>query len=925
MNEDSDSGPAPSARLSILRGLVAIGDRYESEWRSGRKPAIESYVRAAPEAERTTVLRLLLELDVELRRNQGECPRAEDYCLNLVEWGQVIEEVFHATSGRGAAGTGDELTSKVHVDEDPDGVETDRRDSQPPVSTLRDDPPVGTTAPIERTDAGSRFRWIRVLDRGGLGLVHVADDRELNREVALKEMRPELMDDPESLDRFVREAVITGQLEHPGIVPVYGLGYHADGRPYYAMRLIRTTDECGSSVTVRLDDEIRRLHRVIAEKSSYTDCAFELRRLLQAFVRICQTVAYAHSRQVIHRDLKPRNVLLGPHGEVLVVDWGLARIMGAKGGRSTAPASAQAPPKLPEQLATTVTRAGDVVGTLAYMPPEQAAGEVQLLRPYSDVYSLGATLYEILTDRPPFRREGRDLETLRREVIQGKFSPPRQVRRGVPAALEAICLKAMNQEPEGRYPSALALAEDVERWLADEPVLAHRDPLATRLGRWARRRKTLLAGLSTLLVAGMIGQAVNSWQVARERDRANRSFDLAEGALNDILDLVATRLGYVEGSAKIRQEAATKASEAYDHLVALRPRDPRVLLAASDAFRKLGNVYRMTGNDHEADRFYTRASELIAGLPAEDASQESRVIAQSKSLLATAEAHRLGGHLRQAYAEFEYALSLVAPFRRWYSRAYRLVSAEARLDMSTIHLENGDLVRTRDLSERAIEALESLGANRDLSEEKLLLFARTNDALAQRDLGDLAPAIEAFGAILDRTAELQADVRKREASPDPDLLFLTAVLEEERAEAQARTSERGAHGQAEPGFKAAIDSLERFVAKNPASLFYRRELGVTLYRRGALRTGEGKLPEARADCLRAVDLLDRLNREKPGIPDFIGQLARARLEVARIARKSGNPGEADWLTNKARTELAEAQRLNPDNQLDRRLTEQLGQ
>jgi hypothetical protein len=332
----------------------------------------------------------------------------------------------------------------------------------------------------------------------------------------------------------------------------------------------------------------------------------------------------------------------------------------------------------------------------------------------------------------------------------------------------------------------------------------------------------------------------------------------------------------------------------------------------------------MTGDDQEADRFYARASELIAGLPADDASLESRVISQSRSLMAPAEGRRLAGKLRQAYAEFEYALSLLASFRNASSRDYRLTTAEAMLDMSAIHLENGDVVRTRELSRRVIEALKPLGDRQDDSAYKFLLFARTNDALAQRDAGELAPAIAAFEAILDRAAEFQSTAQKQGSDPDPDLLFLTAILEEERAEAQARSHDQAVRSRAETGFKAAIEGLGSLAAKNPTHPFYRRELGVTLYRRGALRTAENKLPESRADCLRAVDLLDRLNSEKPGIPDFLGQLARARLELARIARQTGKTAEADELTSRAKAELAEAQRLNPDNVLDQHLLDQIG-
>ena len=225
---------------------------------------------------------------------------------------------------------------------------------------------------------GMRYEVLRPHARGGLGLLSVARDCELGREVALKEMHADSADDAASRDRFVREAEVTGGLEHPGIVPVYGLGSYADGRPYYAMRFVR-----GET----LQHAIKKLH---AGEPGYT-----LRGLLTRFVAVCNAVAYAHSRGVIHRDLKPANVMLGPYGETLVVDWGLAKVI----GRS---------PESKELLEGTLqisggdgsqTRAGSLLGTPHYMSPAQARGEVDRLGPATDVYSLGVTLYVVLTGR----------------------------------------------------------------------------------------------------------------------------------------------------------------------------------------------------------------------------------------------------------------------------------------------------------------------------------------------------------------------------------------------------------------------------------------------------------------------------------------------------------------------------------------------
>ena len=303
------------------------------------------------------------------------------------------------------------------------------------------------------TSDGQRFRVLRPHARGGLGAVFVALDEELHREVALKQILDKHADDPVSRQRFLLEAEVTGSLEHPGIVPVYGLGTYADGRPYYAMRFIR-----GDS----LKEAIEHFHADDGLKNDTGRRSLELRQLLRRFTDVCNAIEYAHSRGVLHRDIKPGNIIIGKHGETLVVDWGLAKPMGRvepgvdSGERTLVPSSASG---------SASTLPGSALGTPAYMSPEQSEGDLERLGPRSDVYSLGATLYCLLTGKPPF--EG-DLVDVIRGVQKGQFPPPRQIDPSIDRALEAICLKAMALKPADRYGSPRAMAEDIERWMADE-------------------------------------------------------------------------------------------------------------------------------------------------------------------------------------------------------------------------------------------------------------------------------------------------------------------------------------------------------------------------------------------------------------------------------------------------------------------------
>ena len=327
---------------------------------------------------------------------------------------------------------------------------------------------------------GQRFLILRPHAEGGLGKVSVALDGELNREVALKEIKERHADHPDSRARFLVEAEITGGLEHPGIVPVYGLGTYGDGRPFYAMRFIR-----GDS----LKEAIERFHKTKGPINA-AKRALELRQLLGRFNDVCDAIAYAHSRGVLHRDLKPGNVMLGKYGETLVVDWGLAKPVG---GPTSRDADAEVPLHPTSGDGSSATQMGSAIGTPQFMPPEQAAGRLDQLGPASDVYSLGATLYCLLTGKVPF--EGGDVGAILQRVQRGDFPRLRQVQRDVPPGLEAICLKAMALGPVDRYATPRALAGDVEKWLADEPVSARREPWRVRADggcdatkRWRRRR-----------------------------------------------------------------------------------------------------------------------------------------------------------------------------------------------------------------------------------------------------------------------------------------------------------------------------------------------------------------------------------------------------------------------------------------------------
>ncbi|HND54610.1 MAG TPA: serine/threonine-protein kinase, partial [Pirellulaceae bacterium] len=390
-------------------------------------------------------------------------------------------------------------------------------------------------------DVGARYTRTKVHDRGGMGQVWIARDNTLNRAVALKELRPDKHPTSTDYRRLSKEAQITGQLEHPNIVPVYELVGGSEPDAMQAGAAAGGTEESPAFYTMRLvrgqtfSSSIVEYHR---RRKTGVPHPLEFQRLLRSFLAICHAVGYAHSRGVVHRDLKPGNVMLGSFGEVVVLDWGLAKVVGLPSDSEQ-----HSPPIEVTHSKLDETSPGAPLGTLPYAAPEQVAGLHDTVDSRADIYGLGAILFCILTGVPPHRAE--NTEALKREKLAQPAPPARELNKDAPPALEAICRKAMAGAPKDRYATALQLADDIERWLADEPTSVYSESRTERAMRWLRKHRSRARAVVVSLVAVTLVAVIASLivdQARRGEAAARRNAELALIAKNAALEEKNTAL-----------------------------------------------------------------------------------------------------------------------------------------------------------------------------------------------------------------------------------------------------------------------------------------------------------------------------------------------------------------------------------------------
>jgi eukaryotic-like serine/threonine-protein kinase len=523
--------PTPASDANLLVGLLALQGQLISrpelvaavrQWVQGRSNTLGKVLveRGALMPDELAALDTLVGRLLDRHDGSVETTLAANTCLRSVR------------AALGAVGDAD-LQGCLERVGGPNVVETAALPASRP----------GASAP---GFAGSRFRIERLLEKGNLGSLFLARDEELARDVVIKQIHAEYANDADAQARFTREVKYAAELEHTGIVPIYGAGHHEDGRRYYAMRYIKGEN---------LRAAIERCHQIERASRRWE----QLRPLVPRFAAVCRAIAYAHERGVLHRDIKPENIMLSADGETIVVDWGLAKSVDNSG---TTGAAAEATLMNRGKQDVNPTQQFQAVGTAAYMSPETACGELDRVGPRSDVYSLGATLYHLLTGQPPFVKAPSSSEPILTKVQKGAFLRPRKIFSEVPASLEAVCLKAMALLPDARYRTARALAEDLERWVAGNPVKAEPESWTTRTARRVGRRPLLTTSVAAVALA-VVGTLALITMPHRDRDPELQAL---QAKLDDVSQQLTEKNGALSQAAgELKAKQGELAAEQRDH------------------------------------------------------------------------------------------------------------------------------------------------------------------------------------------------------------------------------------------------------------------------------------------------------------------------------------------------------------------------
>ena len=659
-----------------------------------------------------------------------------------------------------------------------------------------------------------------------MGVVYRALDVRLKRVVALKMVLAGVHADPGDLKRFQLEAEAVAQLQHPNIVQIHDVGEH-EGKPYFSLEFV----------------EGGELASQIAGEPQPPD---EAARLVETLSRAMQ---FAHERNIIHRDLKPANVLLTADGQPKITDFGLAKRLEDDSGQ---------------------TASGSIMGTPSYMAPEQAGGHQARIGPQADVYALGAVLYCLLTGRPPFQ-SANVMDTVL-QVLEQEPVPPRQLVTGLDKNLETITLKCLQKDPARRYQAAEEMAEELKRYLNDEPILARPVGIAERTWRWCRR-KPAIAGLCAAVVLLLSFVTVNGYlqaeierkltgQALTQKAKANENFDLARGAVDRFMTEVSkSQLLTVPRMEPLRRKLLTGAMEFYEKFVQQAQDDPELKAALGKSHRKLGRILAILGDDERSVEAISKAIEIFTQLSKDNPGDRkaSNDLARSSKMLGIV-LHKLGRH-EEATEALERAIAVA-------SRLVKDAPSVSEHAFELANAQNSFGLLLRDES-RANEALANYKSAITIA--KQLVHDHPHNFEFRGELGNV---YHNLGVLL--CFEL------------PQLSKSANQLEQARAVYQ----------------QLAVDD-----PKNPQHIY---KLAIVHGSLGNLAHQSGNPTQAIEFSKRSRDLFEQVALAHPDVPNYTAKVASANGNISVMLHRSGKTPEAVAAVEKSQEAFLKLSEKFPD-------------